>query len=459
MALTNFYLQAGASDLNAGSTTGNSAVYTSTAGDWNNTTKVFTPTDGSTPASTVSVGDWIAAYLNAATITTYIAQVTAVGAGVNGTITVSSTIFVGASPGTGAGTVSLKAGGAWASPAVLATSAVGGGTAPVAMKINVKQATYSGLASATYGPTGTVTLPVWISGYHTTPGDLDADTTNSLSKPVWSYTAAAQATLTSAHQYISALSFIGSVSGSVLAGVSGTSHLIRCRVENTSSNASAFAVNANGTAHFLYCWFKAPTTATTTGVVSVASVATFIGCVAEGGGKAAWQMGNDARCVTCVALNPTGYGWLFGAGVIPFLVNCTVSGSTSDAVKLDATAAGSTGVIVGNLFTSVTGWGINNPSASNVDAVIRSCNDFYSCSSGDQTGFGDAPSWFQQDESSNPCASSTNVSIVTGALARAHGFPGVFENEPFLSYLTCGAVDPQTGSGTGSAVASVFIGG
>jgi len=51
-------MQNGGNNVNAGSTTNNTAAYTSTNGNWSTVTNKFTPTDGSTPASSVNVGEF-----------------------------------------------------------------------------------------------------------------------------------------------------------------------------------------------------------------------------------------------------------------------------------------------------------------------------------------------------------------------------------------------------------------
>lgn len=112
MATQEFYIQAGGSFLNSGSTTSNSAAYTSTNGNWSTVTNQFIPTDGSTPASTVNVGDYASIYLDAAAAAVCIVRVTAVAAGVNGAITVSSTIKAGTVPVTGTTGRSINVGGA-----------------------------------------------------------------------------------------------------------------------------------------------------------------------------------------------------------------------------------------------------------------------------------------------------------------------------------------------------------
>ncbi len=122
MAFTEFYIQSGGSNLNAGSTNNNTATYTSAAGNWVNGTRVFTPTDGQTTTSLVSVGDFASVYVTAgATATAFIGRVTVVGAGVNGTITISATISYGTNPSDGTGTITLRTGGAWAGPGASVT--------------------------------------------------------------------------------------------------------------------------------------------------------------------------------------------------------------------------------------------------------------------------------------------------------------------------------------------------
>lgn len=112
---TEFYCTSGGSNLNAGSTTGNSAVYTSIHGNWTNATGVFTPTDGTTPASTVSVGDWASVYIDGASVGVYVGRISAVTAGVNGAITANTT-GVGSKPANQTATATIKVGGAWLGP-------------------------------------------------------------------------------------------------------------------------------------------------------------------------------------------------------------------------------------------------------------------------------------------------------------------------------------------------------
>lgn len=115
MAYTEFYCQNGGSNLNAGSTNNNSPVYSSIHGNWVNATGVFTPTDGSTPASTVSVGMFASVYIDGASVGVYIGRISVVAAGVNGAIT-ANTAPAGAKPANQTGTATIVVGGAWQGP-------------------------------------------------------------------------------------------------------------------------------------------------------------------------------------------------------------------------------------------------------------------------------------------------------------------------------------------------------
>lgn len=116
---TEFYCEAGGSNLNAGSNTG-AAIYSSAAGNWSSVTNAFTPTDGVNPfTSGVRQHQWASIYVTVgATVATFIARITSVVNAVNGAITVSAAAatFAGVIPTTGAGTFTIKVGGAWLGP-------------------------------------------------------------------------------------------------------------------------------------------------------------------------------------------------------------------------------------------------------------------------------------------------------------------------------------------------------
>ena len=114
MADLPFYCQSGGSNLNAGSTTSNTALVTYTNGNWNGS-NTFTPAGGANPITDgVAIGMWISCYLDGASAPTgFIARVTAVS---STTITTSGTAQAGTAPTSGATGRTLKVGGAWLGP-------------------------------------------------------------------------------------------------------------------------------------------------------------------------------------------------------------------------------------------------------------------------------------------------------------------------------------------------------
>ena len=172
MAFTEFYVQSTGSNLNAGSTTDNAAVFTYAAGTFVRSTGVFTVASENPLTDGVAVGDWASIYTTAgATVATFVARVTARGAT---TITVSLTAIAGATSTVdeSAGAATCKIGGAWAGPAAavdfpfdFAAAALknAAGNYP---RVNYKAATYT-ITAGIVCVAGLITH----EGYTTTAGD------------------------------------------------------------------------------------------------------------------------------------------------------------------------------------------------------------------------------------------------------------------------------------------------
>lgn len=181
MAFRELCCRSGGSNLNAGTKAGDSVVpgvtadYATTNGNWNGTS-VFTPTDGSTPASTINPGDFVSVFLDGATVGVYIAQVASVAVGINGAITLSTTVKAGTPPASGATGRSLRCGGALKGPngaedfpVDLATLHTLGVVASQGLRINfMNDATYS--ITAVIAPSSPA-AGVFLSGFSSAYGD------------------------------------------------------------------------------------------------------------------------------------------------------------------------------------------------------------------------------------------------------------------------------------------------
>lgn len=113
MAFTEFYTQSGGSNLNAGSTTNNTAAFTYASGNWVASTGVFTVASGNPSSDGVAVNDFASVYADGSSVTEFVGRVTARD---TTTITVSLTAKSGTAPTDGTGNRTLKIGGAWKGP-------------------------------------------------------------------------------------------------------------------------------------------------------------------------------------------------------------------------------------------------------------------------------------------------------------------------------------------------------
>ncbi len=174
-AFTEFYVQTTGSNLNAGSTSSDTASVTSINGDWGNAAaNTFTAASG-TPFSSVTAGvDYASIYLDGASTTGYVARVASVGGG-GASVTLSTTIIAGSAPASGATGRTCKIGGAWAGVAgsvdlpfgFVASSLSGTSITPV--RVSWKDGTYTATDSISHGND-----TIFFEGYLTTPGDNGA---------------------------------------------------------------------------------------------------------------------------------------------------------------------------------------------------------------------------------------------------------------------------------------------
>lgn len=172
-AYTEFYAQTTGSNLNAGSTTNNSAFATY-SGTFVRSTGVFTVASGNPITDGVSIGSWASVYTTAgATNAGLVASVTATN---SSSITVSLSAISGSTNNVSetANAATLKIGGAWAGPSGANAFPIGfakgsmtnsSGNSP---RINF----LSGVYSITNGMTDSLNDgPVEYSGYTNSPGD------------------------------------------------------------------------------------------------------------------------------------------------------------------------------------------------------------------------------------------------------------------------------------------------
>lgn len=451
MAYTEMYIQTTGSNTNSGTTNSDTALATSTNGDWSNAVaNRFTAASG-TPFSAVQVGDWASIYNDGDTTVAYIAQVTAVNSG-GASIDLSATNKIGTATASGATGKSCSVGGAWAS--FQNFTSIGTQTVAVSTRINVKAGTYANTTSSrTMAISGTTTTPLWIRGYNSTIGDLDDDFTTT--KPLVTFTTGAL-TISGAHVFLSNIWVTSAItSGNACTWSGTTGKMDRCKIENTAANTTAIGLSVSGAVFIgTSCWFKATSTATNAHASSATAV--FHGCQFEGGGIGLAAT-NAITCTGCYFKGHSNHGINFNASAF----SCSVAYSTFDRITNDgihivATPAHSW--IHSNIFSGCGGYNINNATGTNTNLVYRSNNTSYNVGLGTSNGFGDSNSVHQKTDSSSSTTSSSDPTPVSGSNARLTALPTKFEGQTFTSYRDAGCIQHQDTGGS-PATRGIVVGG
>lgn len=441
MAVNNFYIQTTGSNLNAGSTTSDSASVTSTNGDWGNAAaNRFTAASG-TPFSAVSVGEWAAVHLDAASATVYVAQVTAINAG-GASIDLSTTAKYGTAPATSATGRTCKIGGAWATPAHALT--FGSTTAAYnSTTIHIKSGTYANTTTTiTANITGATTAPVVVNGYNTTPGDCDLG--QQLTKPLISFTTG-RFNATGSHVTYANISFTSANTSNATFGHAGASMTLhRCRADNTNAGASssAVSVSAVANAHVTDCYLTATTTATR--ILQNQGFTNITDTYFDGGAIGVENTAGSSNVCNvhnCIFDAPTTYGIYFNSAGGGHVDRCSFYNVGADAIRF-ATVPTNGSRISNNVFVDSATYNVNNSSGTDTNLVVFRSNASYSPGTAHTAGFGDVVAWGLVTETAQPFINggSNDFRLVTGALARGAVTSRRFENTTITSYRDRGAV-------------------
>lgn len=379
MAYTEFYCQNGGSNLNAGSTTNNTALYTSTSGNWVQTTRVFTPTDGSTPASTVSVGMFASVYLNAASVGVYIGRISAVGAGVNGTITIDVTAILGSAPANSTGGITIKVGGAWLGPNGASTFpfSLGGvnnlkDSSDHLPRVNFKNdQTYSMSVAVSFG-----NGPAIYQGYTSTVGDGGKATFDTSTNAVGALNVnGTQCSLVDliAVSTASAGSFDGIT-------ISGSSQIIRCVAHGWRN--SGFNVGSSCYVKECEAYDNNKANAAGHAGFKTSSSVTFENCIAHDNtgsntdGFTTLNGANPLNFVNCIADTNGRHGFSIQANTNPsiYFLQCDAYNNGTDGIKNLLASTNSYVSIKNCNFVKNGGYGINSAiTTGHWSGVIENC--------------------------------------------------------------------------------------
>jgi hypothetical protein len=375
MAFTEFCCRSGGSNLNggglaSGAEPATAAVYGAVNGGWNGTT-TYTPTDGSTPANFVTVGDFASVYLDAATVAVYIARVTTVNPGVNGTIILSSTAKSGAAPSSLGSGRSIKVGGAWKGPNGAETFPIGFVAAAMTdvagdyPRINFKNNTTYSITAATTAAAG----PCIYQGYSSSFNDGGKATIDGGTSGASYILFTNGADVVVADMIFQNNGASGNAQGVNFNGARSMG--LRLVINNVRGNG----IVVNGTSSTLIqgeaylC--NQSNTASTAGMV-IAGGAWLVRCISHdnsGSNSSGFFFSGSGVMANCISDTNGAKGFLAG-NTQAIMLNCDAYNNVSDGFN----STTSISAFIQNCnFIKNGGWGINCTTATNRTGFVMNC--------------------------------------------------------------------------------------
>jgi hypothetical protein len=454
MAISDFYMigTGVGSNLNAGSTISPTPIFSDVGsnGSWNGTS-TYTPTSGVTPASTVNVNDWVSIYTNQSA-TPYIAQVTSVGTGANGVITLSTSAKFGTAPASSA-VANCIDGGAWADLGMLASgAALNTGTVTQSTRVNMQAGTYANTTTTrAFGLAGAATTPLIWRGFETSPGDQDTNLAAVAATNIPSFTfTTGQLEVTGNFQIFMNIDVNGAATTNGQLYVSSAADLTFSNVRSTNTHAGsgAFSVFFNGAnTAFVGCYFKATTTATEC-VDNAASTAYLSGCYFGGGTVAIGNANESLYLEGCIFDSQSGDGVTIGSTAATEIQNCSFYNQGGNGINITTVSD----TLIKNCYfekiTTASKAAINNTSGG-ASAIIRCVgNAYYDCTA-NTSGLGDTPVYFDKGTlGSAGFVAASSQNFAPAAVLKGIGFPLNFPNLPAFENAACvGAVEAGSGGG------------
>lgn len=354
-------------------------VYSATNGNWNSGTGIYTPSTGTTPASTVVSGDWAHVFVDGATTPAFIGRVTNVAAGVNGAITISTSAKSGTAPTTAGTGISINVGGAWLGPSGASGFPFNFATASLQNsssdrpRINFKNdATYSITAgiSAT-NPSGMIRY----QGYSTTFGDLgraviDGGTTGT------SYillTVANANVVTYADFVFQNNGATGSADGLRTTNTNAAPTFLRVVCHDV--RGTGFATSGNFGLLHVECEAYNCNQSNSTGkggFTSDAALSTCIRCIAhDNTGNGSDGFGSIRTLINCIADSNGRFGFFLGSD-LEFMVGCDAYNNGSSGIVCNIGGNQSLHIESCNLVKNGA-YGIDLQQGAGVNAIVINC--------------------------------------------------------------------------------------
>lgn len=445
MPYTEFCSRSGGSNLNAGTVDGTTATgvpstvatVSDVGGTWVNATRTYTMQSLSTTG--IVVGMWVSVYITSgATVATYIAKITTVGAT---TFVTSATLFMGTVPADGASTMSAKIGGAWAGPSSAVTfpwtmlsNAAVNATAQV-LRYNMKNdQSHSMNASSTL-----VTInngPFVVQGFTTIFGDFGRTT---ITGPA-SGTSAAVINSNASTWVFADLIITNNGSTGTAQGISLSTNclVIRCSVSGMRGNGVTLASN---------------------GACAIETEA-YGNNLSNTGNTGGFGLSGGTSCYRCVSHDNTGSGFNLTVGSnTVVLVNCI--GETNTVAGINISAANSATISGCDVYNNVNGIAVSGAGR----VYIENCNIVKNSTAGiNVSGVAIVDYWNCAFPAAGTTANGADL-VETNGANTAHGSLTIVTNTtPWTDpdngdfRLKAGGIGLQAGRGTFTELATSYAG-
>jgi hypothetical protein len=329
--------------------------------------------------------------------------------------------------------------------------------AAAGQRINVKaDATYANTTTdRTFVNAGSTSTAIWWRGYNTTIGDIDAD--NSLAKPYITFTTG-YVIVSGIGQWFSNLRFEGANTATaegVFRVNAPDSKIWRCRFEGTAADPDCIPLILGAAADRSLvhsCYMKANAAADCCQAVDDTVL---FGCVFEGGADGIRVVGGPSAVCNSIFINQAGHAINVVSTVGMLIANNSIYSPGGDGVRMSVQA--NTVQVCNNIFENCA-YGVNSTIGDSSLAFLFQ-NAFFNNTSGETLNVleyanDDEASFGHKTETSSPFtnAAGGDFSLVSGALSKAGGMPGAFENTSVIGYLDNGAVQRQEPAGGGLRV-------
>jgi hypothetical protein len=318
-------------------------------------------------------------------------------------------------------------------------------------RVNIKAGTYTITTAISWSAAGTTDAPIWLRGYKTSIGDMDAEPTTQRVQgtdiPLIDHTANYSFLTTTADHYkVSNLSFRSSVTSRPALYCYTNTAFTRCRFEHTKATGTdsvPMIFSTDSYRQFHNCWFKAASSSSDL-IVCDNLHNWFEDCVFQGGQIGLRTTNGIVNAVNCVFNGNGSHGVQSSDGNI-HLRGCTFYNPGGDGVRVTNVAV--PGRIVRCYFHTIGGYAINNTNAIDSSLLMIRNNCYYNLTSGQLNGIDESQQWDALTDSVDRFTDKANDDFTLVSSSSGYGLSRLIENTGPTCFFDVGAIGHEDAGG------------